>query len=353
LHASELPGDVVLAVVSDEEAGSIYGARFLVDEHAELFQGIRYALGEAGGFTVHFRGRRFYPIQVAEKQFCWVRARIRGASGHGSLPRGGGAMSGLAAFLRSLERRRLPVYVTPVTREMFSQIAAHLGGIEGWLLRAMLHPRLADRAMDLAMIWPFKERTMVRNTLQLFEALLHNTVSPTGLHASEQINVVPGEVTVELDGRLLPGFPPEALLRELRDLMGEGGREARGGEEGAGANPEAYPGFSQIGNRKSEIDFELVWHDPGPTETDMGFYEPLAEILREMDMGGLPVPVLLSGVTDARFFSKLGIQTYGFTPMKVPPGFDFAHLAHAADERIPVEAVEFGTRAFSLAMQRR
>jgi len=80
------PGDVILCLLADEEAGSTLGAEFLVREHAELFDGVRYAVGEFGGFTTEVAGRRFYPIMVAEKQVCWTRATVHGQSGHGSMP---------------------------------------------------------------------------------------------------------------------------------------------------------------------------------------------------------------------------------------------------------------------------
>ena len=75
------PGDVILCVLADEEAGSDHGAAFLVRDHPELFDGVRFALGEFGGFTMPIAGRRFYPIMVAEKQVCWTKATFRGSRG--------------------------------------------------------------------------------------------------------------------------------------------------------------------------------------------------------------------------------------------------------------------------------
>jgi acetylornithine deacetylase/succinyl-diaminopimelate desuccinylase-like protein len=100
------------------------------------------------------------------------------------------------------------------------------------------------------------------------------------------------------------------------------------------------------------VELEVVRHDPGPAEPDMAFFDTLAAILHEADPGGVAVPLLLTAVTDARFFSRLGIQTYGFLPMQLPAGFDFTRTIHAADERIPADALEFGTTAILKAMQR-
>ncbi len=305
------PGDVILAILADEEAGGDFGAKFLVEEHAHYFEGVRYALGEFGGFTMTVGGKRFYPIQVAEKQICWLKATVRGAAGHGSMPVRGQAMARLARLLQTLDQKRLPTHITPPAREMFIRMAEGVGGVSGFFLRQLTNPALANTVLNL-----LGERA------RLFDPLLHNTVSPTILHASDKVNVIPGEVCVELDGRLLPGFTPEDLLAELRALVGE------------------------------NVEFEVVRHDPGPATPDMGLFDTLADILVAADPEGIPIPLLLSGVTDGRFFSRLGIQTYGFTPMKLPADFNFSATIHAADERIPVAAVDFGAQAIFQALQR-
>ena len=114
----EFPGDVVLALLSDEEAGGIEGAQYLVEHHAELFQNIRYALGEFGGFSVHIGGKKIYIIQVLEKQVCWMKATLRGPGGHASLPMRGGASAKLGRLLQTLDQKRLPVHITDIPRQM-------------------------------------------------------------------------------------------------------------------------------------------------------------------------------------------------------------------------------------------
>jgi acetylornithine deacetylase/succinyl-diaminopimelate desuccinylase-like protein len=305
------PGDVILGRVADEEAGSTLGAEFLVDEHAELFDGVRYAIGEFGGFTFDVSGRRFYPIMVAEKQVCWTRATVRGLAGHGSMPVRGGAMGKLGALLRALDRRRLPVHVTPVVRSMVESIAADLPASAAVPLRGLLVPALTDRLLDL-----LGERAA------LFDPLLHNTASVTILSGGEKINVIPDSISFELDGRLLPGFAPERLFAELRALAGV------------------------------EVEFELARHDAVGGTPDLALFDTLAGVIGELDASGKPIPMLLPGVTDGRFFSRLGIQTYGFLPMQLPPELPFMRLIHAADERLPVDAVEFGTSAIERVLER-
>jgi acetylornithine deacetylase/succinyl-diaminopimelate desuccinylase-like protein len=306
-----LPGDVLLAVLSDEEGGSELGARYLVEEHAALFSGVRYAIGEVGGFTQHVGGRRFYPIAVAEKQRCSLRAVVRGPGGHGALPSRGGTLARLATLLRQLDRRRLPVHVTPLVRHMLTEMTAALPRPAATLLRQLLRPRLADRVLDL-----LGERGAS------FDPLLHNTVNATIVRAGDARNVVPSQAAVELDGRLLPGYGPADLVGELGQVVGP------------------------------EVEWEVLRFEPGPGQPNLGLFDTLASILGEADPGGVPLPLLLAGVTDGRFFARLGIQTYGFTPMRLPPDLPFARLFHAADERIPIEALGFGAQAIYRLLQR-
>jgi acetylornithine deacetylase/succinyl-diaminopimelate desuccinylase-like protein len=142
------------------------------------------------------------------------------------------------------------------------------------------------------------------------------------LIASDKTNVIPGEVILGLDGRLVPGAKPEDMIRELHALLGK------------------------------DVQFEVFKAEPGPAAPDLGLFDTLGDILRTLDPTGIPLPYVLSGVTDARFLSKLGIQTYGFTPLQLPDDFNFANTIHAADERVPVAALDFGVKAIYAALQK-
>jgi acetylornithine deacetylase/succinyl-diaminopimelate desuccinylase-like protein len=312
LRGPKPAGDVIMCVLSDEEAGGDRGARFLVERHADLFEGVRYAIGEFGAFSMDVAGRRFYPIQVAEKQICWMRATVRGPGGHGSLPMRGGTMARLARFLRALDRGRLPIHVTDVPRRMIEGIAGEVPRPLALPLRGLLDERLADPTLRV-----------LGEAGRPFEPMLRNTVNATILRAGDKVNVVPGEATVELDGRSLPGFTPEDMLRELRALAGE------------------------------DVEIEVSRTEPAArTEVDYGLFDLLSSVLRERDPTGVPVPYLMPGVTDGRWFAKLGIQPYGFLPMQLPKDLRFMQLIHAADERIPVDALEFGTGAIFTVLER-
>jgi acetylornithine deacetylase/succinyl-diaminopimelate desuccinylase-like protein len=304
-------GDIVLAVICDEEAFSTYGAKFLVEEHAEQFKGVRYALGEFGGFPLYMGQRKFYPIQVAEKQICWIKAYVRGEGGHGSMILRGGAMARLARLLQQLDRHPLPVHITPIAHNMIDTMASVLPFPSGYVLRRLLNPVLADSVLRL-----------LGDRGRVLEPLLRNTVNATIVRGGEKINVIPAEIVVEIDGRLLPGFSPSDMITELRQVIG------------------------------GEVELEIMLYHPCPGEPDMGLFDLLASIIREADPGGVPVPMLLPATTDAKSFSQLGIQTYGFTPMALPEDFNFMKTIHAADERIPVEALHFGTEAIYRVLQR-
>jgi acetylornithine deacetylase/succinyl-diaminopimelate desuccinylase-like protein len=298
------PGDLILAILSDEEASGTMGARFLVEEHPEQFDGVQFAIGEFGGFTMQLAGQTFYPIMVAEKQLCSMELTMRGPGGHGSSPIQGGAMAKLGQILTKLDQTRLPVHITPEVRSMYSAIAAHVPFATSLLLRQVLNPRLTSSVLKL-----------MGSQRQQFDALLRHTVSPTIVQGGHKFNVIPSEISLKLDGRLLPGYQPQDLINELRDLLGD------------------------------EVEIEMFHHDSGPPAANMALFETLADILRQADPNGVAIPLVLPAVTDARHFARLGIQTYGFLPMQLPPDFNFSATIHAADERIPAAALDFGTAA--------
>jgi acetylornithine deacetylase/succinyl-diaminopimelate desuccinylase-like protein len=304
------PGDVVLAVLSDEENTSAMGAEFLVNSHSHLFKGVKYAIGEFGGYTNYIGKRRFYPIMVAEKQGCGITATVRGQGGHGAWPARGGIMHRVARLLGSLEHR-LPVHITPVAKEQIRTTAEGLPTPFKQTFMQMLIPALTNSVLDT-----------LGPQVRMFDPILHNTAAVTVIKGGENYNVIPSQVQLALDCRLLPGFTPDDLTAELKALAG------------------------------NDIEFQTIVYQPGPPEPNMGLFSILASILKEADPGGTPTPMLLPAVTDARYFSRLGIQTYGFTPLNLPPEINFEQLFHAADERVPIKALEFGAEAIYSLLQR-
>jgi acetylornithine deacetylase/succinyl-diaminopimelate desuccinylase-like protein len=204
----------------------------------------------------------------------------------------------------------LPVHITKPSKIMVEATASALGGIHGFLFRQLNNPLMTKIILKL----------LGTNGNTLYP-LFHNTVSPTMIHGSTVINVIPGKISIDMDGRLLPGFKPEEMIDELRQIVGQ------------------------------DVTFELIKFDSGPPEPDMGLYNVLSQIMLEADPEGVPVPFILSGVTDGRFFSQLGIQTYGFLPMPLPEDFNFAATLHAENERVPANAIEFGTNVLFKVLQ--
>ena len=228
-------GDIVLTIMSDEEAGSDYGARFLTEEHPEQFDGAKYALGEGGGSAQYLGDQRFYPLMVAEKQVCWLRARLTGPGGHGSTPLRDGAMARLGQLLTTLNSNRLPVHITPVMEQMLPALAEPAPDHLASAAMALLDPARTDATLDqMAADGVPQART--------FDALLHNTVNATVVEGGIKTNVIPSEILLELDGRVLPGFTSDDLIAELHTLLGD------------------------------DLKIDIIRHDPGRTRCR---YEPV------------------------------------------------------------------------------
>jgi acetylornithine deacetylase/succinyl-diaminopimelate desuccinylase-like protein len=307
LRAAQGPppaGDIVLTVLSDEEQGGSFGALFLVEEHPQLFAGMRHAIGEFGGFTFEMIGRRLYPIQVAEKQRAVVRLLAEGEAGHGALGGRDSVVTNLAISARRIGRTPLPVHITPVAAAGLEAMGNAVGSPAGALFRTLGRERAAG-----PLLRALGERGAALGPM------LRNTATVTHVAAGDRdaINVVPATAEAYLDCRVLPGFGPEDLLAELRPLLASG------------------------------VSAEVELFERTDPAVDWSLYPQLVRLLSEADPGGAPVPMLLAGVTDGRHFSRLGIQHHGFLPMQLPAEMSFESLIHAADERIPVAALDFGT----------
>ncbi len=295
------PGDIILALVSDEEYGAECGSKFLVENHADLFEGVKYAIGEVGGFTFYIGKKKFYPIMVTEKSCCYIKIIVRGPSGHGSLSIKGGTSEKLGALLTSLTRKSFPVHITETVRVQVDTLVSSLSFPTSFFIRMLKYPAFTDKVLKL-----LGERAIE------FNALTHNTVNVVNVSGGEQIYGMPSKLEVLLSVNLLPGYSPDDIISELKQIAGKG------------------------------YEYEMSYYVPVPEKIDMGLFETLKVILNKADPEGIALPILMPSTTDARFYSKLGIQTYGFMPMSLPQEINFSKLAHSTDERIPLEAIEFG-----------
>jgi acetylornithine deacetylase/succinyl-diaminopimelate desuccinylase-like protein len=305
------PGDIILAIVSDEEQGGNHGSRYLTEEHDYLFKGIKYAISELGGFTFYLGGKRFYPIRIAEKRSCHIRVAIKGLSGHGSMPSSDGVSARLGILLNRLTTSSLPVHIDPVARMQIKGMASVLPFPSSLIISLLLNPLFTNKILKL-----------LGRKGKILDPILHNTVNITSIHGGEQSYGLPGRIDIGLAATLLPGFGSDAILSELKEIIGE------------------------------EFELEVNMSDHPPPEIDMGLFKILKEVLYETDPGGNAIPMLLPSPTDGRYFSKLGIQTYGFLPMALPERFDFTTMIHSSNERIPLEAIKFGTDSIYSLLQR-
>ncbi|MEN3359644.1 MAG: hypothetical protein V7637_3626 [Mycobacteriales bacterium] len=290
------PRDVVLAFVADEEAGGGKGARWLVDNHPDLFEGCTEAISEVGGFSLTVRpDLRLYLVQIAEKGMAWLKLTARGRPGHGSMVHEDNAVVRLAEAVARVGRHEFPVVVTKPVRAFLEALSDTVGiELDPDDVETLL-PRLGGLA-------------------RLVGATLRNTANPTMLDAGYKSNVIPGSASAVVDGRFLPG-QEEAFAAQLDELLGAG------------------------------IEREWLHHDQAVETTfDGPLVEAMAAALRAEDPAGVPVPYMLSGGTDAKSFERLGMRCFGFTPLRLPPEFDFAAAFHGVDERVPTDALTFGVR---------
>lgn len=290
---------MVFAFVADEEHGGVYGAHWLVDNHPELFAGCTEAIGEVGGFSFTVDdGTRVYPIMTGEKSLAWMRITATGTPGHGSMVHRDNAVTKLANAVTRVAAYEFPIVWTDTLREFIGG----LGTIMGTDLAAVEPEVLIDKLGGLG---------------RIVGATLRNTANPTGLQAGYKVNVIPGTASAMLDCRVIPGQEAE-FERQIDELLGP------------------------------DVTREWIAQD---TALETSFHVPIVAAmtaaLKQEDAGSHTLPYLMSGGTDAKAFSELGMRCYGFSPLRLPPDLDFAALFHGIDERVPVDALLFGTRVLN------
>lgn len=289
--------EVVICLTADEEAGGHDGAGVLVEEHPDLLADCTEAVGEVGGFSATVRGRRVYLIEAAEKGMAWMRLSARGRAGHGSMLNDDNAVTRLAGAVARIGSHEWPVRLTP-TMEVLLASVAELAGTEAT-------PENAESLVE-----------EFGHAARMLGAVIRNTANPTMLAAGYKTNVVPGDAQATVDGRFLPGYEDE-FFATLAELAG--------------------PGI--------EIDFESK-QQPWETPYDGDLVAAMTRSLLAEDPDAVVAPYLMSGGTDAKHFRKLGMRSYGFAPLRLPAELDFTALFHGVDERVPVDALEFGARVF-------
>ncbi|MFI8100358.1 M20/M25/M40 family metallo-hydrolase [Streptomyces sp. NPDC086023] len=300
--------DLVIAFTADEEDSAVDGSGFLADRHPGLFEGCTEGLSESGAFTLHTGdGLSLYPIAAGERGTAWLKLTAHGTAGHGSKPNRANAVSRLAAAVTRIGDHEWPVRPTATVRAALAELAA-LYGVD-----ADPHAPGFDPEPLLGKLGP--------EAAALVSATLRNSANPTMLQAGYKLNVIPGTATAHVDGRVLPGGEDE-FRTTLDRLTGP------------------------------DVDWEYHHREvPLEAPVDSPTYAVLRAAVERFDPDARVVPFCMAGGTDAKQFSRLGITGYGFSPLKLPPGFDYWSLFHGVDERVPVEALHFGVRVLDHALR--
>ncbi|WP_394771335.1 M20/M25/M40 family metallo-hydrolase [Lacisediminihabitans sp.] len=299
LEAGKRPArDLVIAFFADEEAGGVLGSHYLVETHPELFAGATEAISEVGGYSITLNGSRAYLLQTGEKSLVWVKLVARGTAAHGSHVMRDNAVTKLAEAVAKVGRREWPIRLTDTTTELLGELA-----------------RILD--VDPLTVGPDELALATGSASRFIQASLRTTTNPTALTAGYKHNVIPDTAEALIDIRSLPG-EEDAVLAELAEIVGP------------------------------DIEIVVMHRDIGlETEFAGPLVDAITGTLKRHDPGAPVLPYLLSGGTDNKALSTLGIKGYGFAPLKLPPEMDFASMFHGVDERVPLDALVFGRRVLS------
>ncbi len=295
------PRDLVFAFVADEEHGGSFGSHWLVDNRPDLFDGITEAVGEVGGFSLTVPRpdggeRRLYLIETAEKGLSWMRLTARGQAGHGSMVHEQNAVTTVAEAVARVGRHQFPLVLTDTVTEFLAVISEETG--------LTFDAESSDLEGAIEKLGPMA---------RMLKAILHDTANPTMLKAGYKANVIPATAEAVVDCRVLPGRQA-AFEAEIDKLIGP------------------------------DVTREWIKDFPSyETTFDGDLVDAMNAAVLAFDPEGRTVPYMLSGGTDAKAFARLGIRCFGFSPLRLPPDLDFASLFHGVDERVPIDALRFGT----------
>ena len=290
------PRNILLAFFADEEAGSDYGSRWLVKNRPELFNGYSEAVSEVGGFSLTITGgHRLYLVEAAQKGINWMKLSAKGTAGHGSFINPDNAVTKVADAVSRIGNYEWPQLETKTSGLLFRKIA-----------------QLTGDKYDQKNVKPLLKH--LGGAVKMLGATISNTANPTMLEAGYKVNVIPQSASAVVDGRFLPGYEDQ-LQETIKKLAGD------------------------------EIEVEILTRD---IALEVEFAGPLVDAMCKAitgeDKEGIPVPYLMSGGTDNKALSDLGIIGYGFSPLKLPENLDFFALFHGVDERVPIDGLKFGVR---------
>jgi acetylornithine deacetylase/succinyl-diaminopimelate desuccinylase-like protein len=285
------------------------------------------AINEAGAVAVDIGSRRLYPIQVGEKGITVFRLRFRGIWGHGSMPRKENAIV-LATEAVTRLAEAFPARLTDVTRDLLDRTIAAFDGTDDLAPEALRLLRAAasgdPRASALAL-----DHLCLPVYTRVLDAMLRDTLSPNILHGGVKFNVIPGEASLEVDIRRLPGTSDDDMEARIRERLGP--------ELSARTDIELIVGSDAV---------VADYADPA------GLYPILEATIHDHDPGAVPVPAMAPFGTDAKHLVELGVPTFGFSPLRQPPGETYIERWHGIDERVSIEGLRWGLPVLYDAVRR-
>jgi acetylornithine deacetylase/succinyl-diaminopimelate desuccinylase-like protein len=295
-HGYKPSRTMVVVFFADEEAGGIYGSRWMAENHPEVFAGCSETISEVGGFSLTLNsGKRVYVIETSQKGIEWMKLTATGVASHGSVINDKNAVTRLADAVAKVGSFKWPQRITKTNELFFKKIA-----------------ELTGKSYDPSNLQPLLDE--VGSMSKMIGATLTNTANPSMLEAGYKANVVPQSASAVVDGRTLPGYESE-LLDTVKKLVGE---------------------HVTVESLVSDIPLEVEFGGP--------LVDAMMNAIKSEDPEGIPIPYLLSGGTDNKALAKLGILGYGFSPLKLPADLDFVGLFHGIDERVPIDSLHFGAR---------
>ncbi|WP_179228922.1 M20/M25/M40 family metallo-hydrolase [Parenemella sanctibonifatiensis] len=287
-----------LAFTADEEAGSVKGAVWLVENHPDTVADCKEAIGEVGGFSITIRDDlRLYLIQTAEKGIAWLKLIADGHAGHGSFRNDDNAVTELASAISRIGNYQWPNRLAPAQQAFLENVS---------------------EALEVDLDYDDVEPTLQKlgSISRMVGATMANSANPTMLESGYKVNVIPSQATASVDGRFIPGYEEE-FFSTIKELIGE------------------------------KVRYEMINRQPAvETEFAGDLVTAMQAAIGSEDPHGKAIPYLMSGGTDAKGWARLGITHLGFAPLKLPAELDFVSMFHGVDERVPTASLEFGARVF-------
>jgi acetylornithine deacetylase/succinyl-diaminopimelate desuccinylase-like protein len=323
-----LARDVIFMAEADEE-GQPMNTSWLARDHWALMDA-EFALNEGGWIMKRADGSvRYVSISTADKSAVTITLTARGTSTHSSMPLPDNAITRLGRALAKIGEYRTPVELTPSTRKFYET----LGKTADAKMKQVFFDLVGNdpKKRDAA------DREISKNPL--LHSIMRNTIAPVMLEGGFRTNVIPGSAMATINLRTIPGTNVDALIDQLRKVVGDslveiGRQTGRGGAGGArGAAPAtAAPAAAAPAGRGNAT----------PSSEDTELYKALVREATVEYPGAEVTPYLFQAGTDAAAWRTRGIPVYGIYPYAISD--DELSRMHGNDERVSIESLRKGTQ---------